>query len=113
MKTDYLFAALLLAFVLWKVYGRWQVRRRVPGLIQSGAQVVDVRSAPEFAAAHYKGSTNIPLPELERRAGELPRDRWIVLCCASGTRSATARRLLRKQGYSLLFNAGSWRNLAG
>ncbi|HHQ42203.1 MAG TPA: metalloregulator ArsR/SmtB family transcription factor, partial [Chromatiales bacterium] len=43
--------------------------------------VLDVRPPEEYAAGHLPGAVNIPLEELERRLGELPRDREVVAYC--------------------------------
>jgi rhodanese-related sulfurtransferase len=109
--TDYAVPGIVIAYVGWRVFSSLQARRKVPGLLKEGAQLVDVRSAGEFAAAHAAGSVNIPLPELEQRSGELDPGRWVVVCCASGTRSAMARGKLRRLGFERVLNAGSWRNL--
>jgi len=53
----------------------------------------------------------IPLHEIHERAKELDRARWVIVCCASGARSAMARRKLRAQGFDRVLKAGSWRNL--
>jgi rhodanese-related sulfurtransferase len=45
------------------------------------AAVLDVRPAEEYAAGHIPGATSVPLPELGRRLGELPRDVEIVAYC--------------------------------
>lgn len=88
------------------------MRRRLPALLKEGAQVVDVRSPQEFFAGHAPGSVNIPLQDIEQGARELDRDKWVVVCCASGTRSAMAGRKLRRMGFGRVLNAGSWRTLA-
>lgn len=111
MPADYIVPGLVIAFVAWRVISGLLARRRIPGLLQEEAQLVDVRSPGEFAAAHAPGSINIPLPELAARAAELDPGRWVVVCCASGTRSALARRQLRSRGFERVLNAGSWRNL--
>ncbi len=72
---------------------------------------MDVRSPGEFAGGHAEGSVNIPLQELEQRIKELDPSRWVIVCCASGTRSAMARRRLRARGFERVLNAGSWRNV--
>jgi phage shock protein E len=74
--------------------------------IKDGAVVVDVRSPGEFADGAYPGAVNIPVQELGHRAGELPKDRPVVLYCASGARSAFAARLLRSNGWRDVMNAG-------
>lgn len=104
---------LLAAYAVWKVVQRVVARRRVAVLRASGARIVDVRSAAEFAAAHAHGSVNIPLSDLGARLGELDPQRWNVLCCASGGRSAMAARRLRRAGFKQVYNAGSWRNCHG
>jgi len=43
--------------------------------------VIDVRPPEEYGAGHIPGAVSLPLPELERRLGELPRDSEIVAYC--------------------------------
>ena len=111
MPTDYILLGLVGAYIAWRAYSSFSARRRIPSLLAQGAQVVDVRGPAEFAGGHAPGSLNIPLPELDKRAGELDPKRWVIVCCASGTRSAMARRRLLKRGFDQVLNAGSWRNL--
>jgi rhodanese-related sulfurtransferase len=111
MLADYLVPGLVVAFIAWRLLSPVLARRRVPGLLAEGAQIVDVRSSSEFASGHAPGSINIPLPEIGERAGELDRNRPVIVCCASGTRSAIAGLKLRRQGFERVVNAGSWLNL--
>lgn len=60
--------------------------------------VLDVRNAKECMAGSIDGSINIPLSTLESRLAEVPRDRPLVVCCASGYRSAIAASLLERAG---------------
>ncbi|MCX7886922.1 MAG: molybdopterin-synthase adenylyltransferase MoeB [Verrucomicrobiae bacterium] len=69
--------------------------------------LVDVRDPAEVAVAEIPGSFKLPLPELRRRFGELPKDRLIVLHCQSGVRSRRALQFLRAQGFTRV------KNLAG
>jgi rhodanese-related sulfurtransferase len=111
MSLESLFPILVLAFIAWRLVSSFRVRRRVPELRREGAQLVDVRTPGEFAGGHAPGSVNIPLQELDARARELDPGRWVVVACASGTRSAMARRRLLGRGFKHVMNAGSWRNL--
>ena len=63
--------------------------------------VLDVRDAKEYAAGHLPRATNIPLPELKARAGELAKQsaRPVVVYCENGTKSAGASAALEKQGF--------------
>ena len=108
---DYLFLGLVVAYFAWRVLSSLRIRRRLPVLLKERAQVVDVRSLAEFAGGHAAGSVNIPLPEISGRARELDPNRAVIVCCASGTRSAMAAHRLRKQGFKQVLNAGSWRSL--
>jgi len=45
------------------------------------AVILDVRPADEYRAGHVPGAVSIPVDELERRAGELPRGKEIVAYC--------------------------------
>jgi len=111
MFSDYLIPAILVVFAAWRLFSIWQVRRKVPELLRAGAQIVDVRSPAEYASGHSSAGRNIPLGELETRVKELDPGRGVIVCCASGARSAAARRILRRHGFSNVFNAGSWRRL--
>ena len=67
-------------------------------LADSGAQMLDVREASEYAEGHVPGARHIPYEELERRLGELPREREIVVYCAAGVRSSVAASVLERSG---------------
>ena len=67
--------------------------------IAGGALVVDVREPVEWDAGHISGAMLIPLGELGARAGELPRDRRMVIVCRTGSRSAYAADALHGAGY--------------
>ena len=91
----------ILALALWFGYKWWaakQVVRRLPELRQNGAVFVDVRSQAEFASGNALGSINIPLNELPSRLAELPKDRDVVVFCASGSRSGMAKMMRGMKG---------------
>jgi len=62
--------------------------------------VLDVRPPEEFAAGHLPGAVNIPVNELEKRLGELPKRREVVAYCRGPycLMSYDAVQLLRKKG---------------
>ncbi len=63
--------------------------------------VLDVRPAEEYAAGHIPGARSMPLRQLERRLGELPRGRAIVAYCRGPycVLAVEAVRLLRRRGF--------------
>lgn len=54
------------------------------------AVLVDVREDDEVAAAAIPGALHIPLGELSRRSGEIPKDKQVYFICRSGNRSGLA-----------------------
>lgn len=82
-------------------------------LMNEGALIVDVRSQGEFAGGHIKGSINIPADKLKANLNKLNKDKSkpIITCCASGIRSASAKSILKANGYTDVYNGGSWRGL--
>ncbi|GAB4026343.1 rhodanese-like domain-containing protein [Spirosoma gilvum] len=80
--------------------------------LEQGAVIIDVRSPGEFAGGHAQGAVNIPLDQLETKLNKIKSyQKPIVLCCASGMRSARAKSILTSHGVTNLHDAGSWRNL--
>jgi rhodanese-related sulfurtransferase len=63
--------------------------------------VIDVRPRAEYEAGHIPGAVSIPVPELERRLGELPADREVVAYCRGPycVYSVEAVELLRARGF--------------
>lgn len=75
-------------------------------LLGEGALLVDVRERDEVArlAFDLPEVVVMPLSEFEQRFAELPRDRELVLACASGPRSLKATYYLMYQGYTRVAN---------
>lgn len=69
-------------------------------------QLVDVRSATEFASGHIPGAVNIPMDELETRIGDLRADLPVVLICQSGKRAAISGTHLSSHGLDLRLLCG-------
>ncbi len=83
-------------------------REEAQNLMKQGGLVVDVRSVEEYTAGHAPETLNLPLHILPVLAEErIPKDRPLLLCCASGARSAMAVAILLPQGYEA-YNLGSW-----
>ena len=66
--------------------------------------ILDVRTKEEYSESHIKGSNLIPLHELEQNINKIPKDRKVVVHCASGKRSAQACEILRNKGLKGLYN---------
>ncbi len=62
--------------------------------------LLDVRGYDEFTAGHATSALCLPLPDLERRAAQIPTDRPVLLMCASGTRSRMAYERLCALGFT-------------
>lgn len=110
-STKLTLVVLLLFAVVFVVQRLAAANRTSPAdavrLVKEGAKLVDVRTTSEFAAGHIAGAVNIPVQDLERRAGELgPTDTRIVLYCRSGTRSGRAHRILTGKGFTAVHDLG-------
>ena len=69
-------------------------------LAAGGIVLLDVRTPTERGEKSISGSIGVPLSQLERRLGELPRDRPLLVHCAGGYRSSIAASLLARDGFS-------------
>ncbi len=112
MNDNIIYAFIVLvAYIAYKKYVQRKVLKLVPTLMKQGGQIVDVRSESEFAFAHKNGSINIPLGLLKKRMKELDNTKPVILCCASGSRSGLAKRILMANGFKNVHNAGTWKSL--
>ena len=94
--------ALIVLTRLGKITGQ-----RARELVASGARLVDVRTPSEFQRGHIDGAENVPLDRLGDRAEALVKDaRAIVVYCASGMRSASAKRALKAAGAKEVYDLG-------
>ncbi|HEX2121691.1 MAG TPA: molybdopterin-synthase adenylyltransferase MoeB [Thermoanaerobaculia bacterium] len=71
-----------------------------------GADVVliDVREPYEWNAGHLEQAQHIPMSQIEKRLGEIPRDRDVVMICRSGSRSAHVQQHLLQNGWNRVQN---------
>ena len=82
-------------------------------LMKEWAQIIDVRTPGEFNSGHIKGSINIPLQNIQNNLSKIKRDKPVITCCASGMRSASAKSILKSNGYKHVHNGGGWSSLRG
>ena len=73
--------------------------QRAHELSEADAQLIDVRTEPEFEAGHIPGARHVPLAEVQREAETLDRDRTLVFYCRSGDRSSIAADAFAESGW--------------
>lgn len=73
-------------------------------LKSSGVQVLDVRRAPEWEAAHLECATCWPLDNFRVSPPELDRALPVAVHCKSGYRSMIACSLLQRAGFNSIVN---------
>jgi rhodanese-related sulfurtransferase len=67
--------------------------------------VIDVREPHEFVASHIIDSINIPLGSLDQGLSKIisHKNKPVLISCQSGTRSASAGKILTKAGFEQVF----------
>jgi rhodanese-related sulfurtransferase len=68
-------------------------------IVDSGAQVVDVRTDVEYDAGHIPGARHIPLADVQRESATLEKQRPVILYCRSGNRSGPAAEAFAASGW--------------
>ena len=70
------------------------------------ALILDVREDNEFVSGHIPNAKHIPLGQLSNGLLTLEKfkDQTIVVNCRSGSRSSSACGILRKQGFTKVYN---------
>jgi len=100
-------AMLLWSFVGSKLAGIEEADTlKATRLYNDDALVLDVREDKEFAAGHIPKARHIPLGQLAGRIQELEKfkSKPILITCRSGQRSARACGLLKKAGFTTVYN---------
>ncbi len=88
-------------------------KRQVLEALNNGARIIDVRSPEEFKYGNVDGSLNFPVDRLNSSAIKKLQKLNVplVVCCASGIRSASAKGILLQNGITDVYNAGGWNKL--
>jgi len=89
---------------------------RALDLVRDGASLLDVRESSEWQSGHAPGAIHVALGNIDQAPRRLKQGRPVVVMCASGMRSRTAAKHLRKLGYdaaSLSGGIGAWQHAGG
>ena len=61
--------------------------------------ILDVRADAERASGNFKGSLHIPFEQIATRYTEIPKDKTVIVHCATGIRSSIAYETLKAKGF--------------
>lgn len=62
------------------------------------AVVLDVRPQADFQVGHLPNARNVPLQDVDKRLGDIPAGRPVVVVCGNGVNAAKAAATLRQAG---------------
>ncbi|HEU5350052.1 MAG TPA: rhodanese-like domain-containing protein [Terracidiphilus sp.] len=101
--------AVLLGFIVMRRAGQVPMKK-AKELIRQGGMIIDVRTATEYVTGHLSQAVNVPVDEIDMVIPGRVKDRTriMLLHCQSGLRSRTAKEKLEKQGYTQVYNLGSY-----
>lgn len=80
----------------------------IDSLRKDGALILDVRNPEEVKLGIIDGAVNIPLNELRKRIGEVPKDRNVLVYCKVGMRGYVAQRILLQKGFNAINLTGGY-----
>ena len=97
--------------LLSALFGTSKKQDQIIDMLTNGGIIIDVRTPQEFKGGHVKGSKNIPLNTISGKVNDIKKlNKPVVLCCASGMRSAQATTILKNAGIEAI-NGGGWHSL--
>lgn len=77
--------------------------------LPAGVMLLDVREDEEWVAGHAPNAVHIPLSELVKRLGEVPKDGDVYVICRTGGRSARVTEYLNNNGWTAAnVDGGMW-----
>lgn len=71
---------------------------------KNDVEVIDVRGESEYREGHIKGAKHIHVGSLENNLDKIPKNKNVVVQCATGDRSSIAASYLMKNGYDNISN---------
>ncbi|MHB1472576.1 MAG: rhodanese-like domain-containing protein [Dermatophilaceae bacterium] len=89
---------------------------RALDLVRDGATLLDVRESSEWKSGHAPGAIHVALGNIDQAPRRLHQGRPVVVMCASGMRSRSAAKHLRRLGFdaaSLTGGMGAWQRAGG
>ncbi|RKR82898.1 phage shock protein E [Mucilaginibacter gracilis] len=115
MKIVGIFAVIaLVIYCGYKAYSTANVDADLSKHLKQNPIILDVRTVSEFSGGHIAGAVNIPLSQLKTSAlSALTGKRPIITCCSHGLRSIKAVEVLKKRGFTHVYNGGAWTELEG
>jgi|SRR3990167_8531235 len=66
--------------------------------------VLDVRTKEKYNEVHIKEANHIPIQELEQNIHKIPKDKKVIVHCASGNSSSKACEILKDKGLKELYH---------
>ncbi len=86
-----------------------QIIKSVPAtemasILKHGAEVLDVRKPGEWGISHLRDAQFMPLSNMPASLAGLKKDKTYVVHCGGGYRSMTAISLMKREGFTNLFN---------
>jgi len=82
----------------------------VAWLRERQACVLDVREPWEYADGRIPGALSVPQADLARRLAEVPKDRDVLVVCATGNRSMRSAGFLKAVGHTCVTNLAGGTN---
>jgi len=65
--------------------------------------IIDVRTKQEYEAGHFPNVINIPIEDIPSSAAKLPKDKTIIVSCATGVRAEMAYNQLKDLGFKVRY----------
>ncbi len=89
----------------FKKFGNVSPLLAVAKMNDTDTLVIDVRDEPDFIQGHIEQAINMPLGKLPERLASLEehKNKPILIACQTGTRSASAGKVLTKAGFEQVF----------
>lgn len=69
----------------------------------SDVVLIDVRTKQEYEAGHFPNAINIPVDDIAAKASTLPKDKTIIVSCATGVRAEMAYNQLKDLGFKVKY----------
>ncbi len=94
-------------YMAYRIFRNANIDKEINSQLVENTVLLDVRTAWEYNRGNLPNSLNIKMSDLRTVNIPFDKDRVVITYCSHGMRSIKAKGILKKRGFTNVYNGGS------